>query len=223
MSQPFSKIILVIDRSGSMAAIREVTIRAVHDFMRDLNAMPGRGLWTLVQFDDPDTARGAGEEFPQIIFEDRDGRELPEAPLAGFQPRGSTALVDALHVTLERARRDYLRIPLALRPRVLVVIQTDGHENASKRYQSSDLRRLTGELQSWDWQFIYLGANQDAFAVAQNMGLPAQAALHYAATPIGTQQVYGQMQDLARAWKAEGNQSAASLLSSAAPEEPKNA
>jgi len=218
MSRRTTKIIMIVDQSGSMEIIRRPTVRGVEDFIRDLNALPGRGLWTLVFFDDAASALGAGELFPRIIFEDRDSQELPEAPMALYRPRGSTALVDALYIVLTRARADYLRTPEALRPRMLVIIQTDGKENASHQHTHAELRRLTAELQGWGWEFIYLGANQDAFAVRQDLGFKKITIVPYAANQADTKRAYRYVGHVARAWKTDGNQSAADLLSSASPE-----
>jgi hypothetical protein len=69
---------------------------------------------------------------------------------------------------------------------VLVVIITDGQENASRTYKRSDVaNRVNRQRGAYNWQFVYLGANQDAFAEAASFGIPQNWTLNYAVTEDG--------------------------------------
>ena len=217
--QRHTKIIIVLDRSGSMQTIHEATVKAVNGFMDNLNKVPGEGDWTIVQFDDHDHAAGAGEAFPQVIHDCVNYKHLPRLERQDFKPRGGTALIDALYMIVSRAKESYLSLLEPDRPRVLVVIMTDGEENSSKLHTDDQLRQLTGEVQGkYGWEFIYLGANQDAFAVATNYGLQGKN-FEYTSNAIGAAAVLVSGAACARGWKAEGNQSAQQLMSSSQPDE----
>lgn len=72
--------------------------------------------------------------------------------------------------------------------RVLCVILTDGGENASREVAPDVLAKVTTEREQAGWTFLYLGANQDAWAEAGSSGIPnaAGAYFNYSSTPQGT-------------------------------------
>ena len=57
------------------------------------------------------------------------------------------------------------------RPRVVVVFQTDGAENASREHSLDGLRDLIARRRAEDWQFVFLGADIDAYATASSLGI----------------------------------------------------
>src|SRR5437588_6465110 len=107
MTRPID-VTIILDRSGSMQSIRSATVQGVNDFIRSVNEVPGEGAWTLLQFDDPDSARGADEEFPHCIFGHAPSAQVPLLEPKDFVPRGRTALVDAVCTTLLRLREWFL-------------------------------------------------------------------------------------------------------------------
>jgi hypothetical protein len=231
VSKTFTDITFILDRSGSMASLREAACRSINDYMRTVDQEPGDGCWTLVQFDDPDSARGAGEAFPHEVFTQVPGERRPFLEVQNFQPRGSTALRDAMATTILRAKaRIESQVPEALRPdyRVLMVTMTDGQENASQQYTQAKLNELIAERQKAGWVFVYLGANQDAFAEGKNLGIDQQRNVqnryrgatfkNYEASPAAMQACTANAAADARDWKAEGNQTAAGLQGDGKPD-----
>ena len=54
---------------------------------------------------------------------------------------------------------------------VIVVIATDGMENSSKEYTAAQIKTMVDEQRDqWNWTFIYLAANVDAFATGGGYG-----------------------------------------------------
>ena len=173
VAQEWSDITIFLDRSGSMSSFGNGVIESINGFIK---ATVGDGLgnlrWSMVLFDDPYSAKGAKEEFPQVLFEEsRDA--VPSMEPKDFHPRGGTALVDALCISLQRAKHRVGNIPDAQKPaKVIYVIVTDGGENSSKEWTSDKLREMMADLQSSHrFEFVYIGANQDAFAVAHGIGV----------------------------------------------------
>ena len=75
--------------------------------------------------------------------------------------------------------------------KVVVVIITDGQENSSTQYNLSDInKKIFHQRNAYKWEFLFLGANQDAIATAVNVGIRSSSALSYAATPEGTTSAY---------------------------------
>lgn len=72
--------------------------------------------------------------------------------------------------------------------KAIVVIVTDGQENASREHTYADVTRLTSEYEEKGWTFIYLGANQDAWATGLTLGLSGGytgQSVNYTSTPTG--------------------------------------
>ncbi len=73
---------------------------------------------------------------------------------------------------------------------VCMVIITDGLENASKEYDPATIQRVIKDCESVGWEFIYMGANQDAIAVASRMGMKMGSGQSYQASASGVRQMY---------------------------------
>jgi hypothetical protein len=214
-----SEIIIILDRSGSMGAIHKATVDGINTFIDDLRRVPGEGFWTFVQFDDRSSAKGAGEAFPHVLYERRPDREMVKLTEHDFRPRGGTALIDAVCITLLRTEQAYLATPGPERLRTLIVIMTDGHENSSVDYNRDKMREIIARCQSQHgFEFIFLGANQDAFAEASGYGMATNHRgghcnkLRYDPTPVGTQAVLNAAASNARSWKLDGNDSAEGMI-----------
>ena len=109
--------------------------------------------------------------------------DIQDVPPLDLQPRGSTALHDAMVRLIGEAGAELAALPEDQRPgTVLVAVLTDGHENASREATGAMVKALVERQQSqWGWQFTYLGANQDAVLTAHGLGIRAEDALTYAA------------------------------------------
>ncbi len=221
-------VTILLDRSGSMNSCRQATVEGINDFIKTVNADPGEGHWTFLQFDDRDHARGAGEEFPHAVFSHLREYEVPLVEEKDFIPRGGTALVDAVCATVHRIKDWYLSLPKEGQPRVLIVIVTDGQENSSKEHTTEQMRELLGEVQGkLKFEFVFLGANQDAFHEATSRGIQPTSyqmgdtcfcnVVDYNSTPEGMSVGLNLGALTSRAWKAEGNETGDQFLSSAQP------
>jgi len=223
----FTDITIVLDKSGSMGSIREATVKSINDYMRAVDEVPGDGCWTMVTFDDPGSAVGAGEAFPRVVFGQVDTKHRPLLELQDYVPRGGTALIDAAYTIISGLRE---RVKdKGPQHKVLVVIVTDGQENSSKLYTRDQLRELIGRCTKDGWQFLYLGANQDAFAESAKLNIDNSRSTFFGGVKA-TWQADAKGIDLClnaptgsatagtRAWKADGNESAVGMLSSAMPE-----
>lgn len=215
-----SDITVIIDRSGSMASTAAATVEGFNRFVEEQKAVPGEGVWTLVQFDDRHAAQGAGEQFPQVIFEARDQKESPHLTKENYRPRGGTALIDACCITIDRIGQRLAAMPESERPDgVLVVIITDGQENASSEFKKADLsRRIAHQQSKYGWKFLFLGANQDASAEGASYGVSKGSSFNYVATSVGTADMYAGVSRVTRSWKLDGNDSAKQMLTPCDPD-----
>lgn len=217
MPRNYTDITILLDRSGSMSETRQATIDGVNHFIAEQGEIPGEGCWSMIQFDDQ----------YEVVYRCVDQKEVPPLTPATFVPRGSTALLDAIGRTvLELEERVFREGPDAAPRNVLVVIMTDGRENSSVKWVSCEpepglprmpkhylVSQLVARVrENYGWQFIYLGANQDAIAEAGNLNIPSKMSKTYIQDAAGTQEAYDFASDSTRAWKAEGNDSAAGFV-----------
>ncbi len=126
---------------------------------------------------------------------------------ATFQPRGSTALFDATGRTINSVGQRLAGVPEEERPdKVLFVIMTDGFENASHEFNASKISEMINHQRNvYNWEFMFIGANQDAVLSAKEIGIPAAAALTYAANAEGTQIAYSMMATKVASYRRSNN------------------
>lgn len=208
--QNYTDITVVLDRSGSMACIREATIEGLNGFIDSQRAVPGDGCWSLVQFDDQ----------YEVVYSRRSQVDVPRLTMETFVPRGSTALVDAVCRTIDETGKRLEATTEGDRPfKVLIVVMTDGHENSSKVFGRHQLNeRISHQRDKYGWQFVFLGANQDSVVEATKYGIAAGNAMTYQANAAGVIKTFGAVNIGTRNWKLDGNDSASGFLVEPAPD-----
>jgi hypothetical protein len=156
-----------------MEAIKDETISGFNHLLKEQKAAGDNASFTLVQFD---------SESTEVVHESRPIRGVPDLNGDTFQPRGSTPLLDALGQTIESTGRTLAAIPEATRPdKIVFVVITDGQENASHLFTKTRVKEMIDhQTAKYNWKFIYLGANQDAFAEAGSVGIAVGTAANYA-------------------------------------------
>ena len=180
MNDNLTDMTVVLDRSGSMAAVRDDTIGGFNSVLEEQKQVPGLACLTLVQFDDQ----------YEVVYEGRKLQDVPPLTTRTFVPRGSTALLDAVGRTIHAVGARLAALPKADRPgKVLLLIMTDGEENASHEFSRTQIfDMITHQRDVYAWEIVFIGANQDAVATGASYGIPAANALSYVPTAAGTRQ-----------------------------------
>ncbi|WP_223163662.1 vWA domain-containing protein [Nocardioides humilatus] len=158
----------LLDRSGSMQSIKADTEGGFTAFIDEQRKVPGECRVTLAQFDNA----------YEVVYSDRPVADVPRLVL---EPRGSTALLDAMGRLITTAGKDLAALAEDERPgTVIVAVMTDGYENASQEWTHPAIKALV-EQQTADyaWQFLYMGADQDAIEVGTSLGVSAGASVTY--------------------------------------------
>lgn len=169
----FTDITILVDRSGSMNAIRTGMEGAFRTFLKEHRTVPSTRL-TLIQFDDVNPQEVVYQAVP-----------VTAAAELNLIPRGGTPLLDAMCDAIDRTGERLRNMRERDRPdQVLFIIITDGQENASRRFRRSDVfDRITRQREDFKWQFVYLGANQDAFGEASSYGISIGSTMTWSPTP----------------------------------------
>src|SRR5262252_4636839 len=97
--------------------------------------------------------------------------------------------------------RDVDAVDPAAAGKVLAVIVTDGLENSSREVDPQTLVTSIAQRERDGWTFIYMGANQDAWAIGEQTGFSGRASgqsVNFRATPTGTRAVMESVTDDAR-------------------------
>ena len=186
MKKNLTELVLILDRSGSMAGLESDTIGGFNAMIRKQRQVDGEALVSTVLFD-----------HESLVLHDR-------VPLARVAPmtsadytvRGCTALLDAVGDAIRHIGNihKYAReedVP----EHTIFVITTDGMENASRRYTADQVRALIEKQQARGWEFIFLGANMDAVKTAAAYGIPQDRSVTYSNDGMGVQANYCAMSD----------------------------
>jgi len=187
MRNDYTDITIVLDRSGSMQTVRTDTIGGVNRFIEEQRKVPGEATLCLNQFDH-DYTKGT----PRAI---KDAALLDES---NYAPRGNTCLYGAIGCAIQETGERLKALPEDQRPaHVIFVIVTDGEENSShlhewSRQHTAASIKAAVEQQAgvYKWQFVYIGANQDAILNAAKLGVNVSNALNYTANKAGTSGLY---------------------------------
>lgn len=173
-------VLMITDMSGSMSPLASDVRGGFNTFLDDQAKQEGQFKYTVVLFDH--------EYMP--MCKDVDLKDVPRLTESNYMPRGNTALLDAVG----RAVSTLDFSSLDEDDRVVLVIQTDGYENASIEWNYSKLkamleaRRATGKLRE-----IYIGAGVDSWNQAQAMGMHANSYLNTSGSKSATHGTYGAM------------------------------
>lgn len=152
-------VAMILDKSGSMSNIKDVTIRGFNEHVQTLisEGKDGTEIFaSLVLFN----SKVEAEFFNAPVF------TLRELEDTAYIPNGSTAMYDAVGYTLDRfaSETDVTDLNNAY----LVMVFSDGEENSSKEWTSSRLAERIQELQKTErWTFTYVGANQDLSVISE--------------------------------------------------------
>lgn len=151
---------ILLDRSGSMENCRDTTIDAFNEYVMGLrrsDQVDARVTLTIFDSDGIDTLQHA-----------EPARSALELSRETYVPRASTPLLDAIG----RAVSDIDKVTLRDGEKVGLVILTDGAENASKEHTKETVRKLLTDRQdNKGWLVTFLGADIDAFADADAIGI----------------------------------------------------
>ena len=189
-----TELVFILDRSGSMSGLESDTIGGFNSLIKKQQKQEGECFVSTVLFDDTSD-----------VLHDRvrlaDVKPMTEND---YETQGCTALLDAIGDSVRHignihkyARRE--DVPA----HTMFVITTDGMENASRRYNLSDIKRIINrQIEKYGWEFLFIGANIDAVETAASFGIAKERAVNYNADSKGTEIVFDTVSDAAQNFRA---------------------
>lgn len=196
MKQDLTEIIFVLDRSGSMSKLTEDTIGGFNSFIESQKKESGEALVTTILFDN---------QYEML----HDGVNIKDIkPLSNqeYYARGMTALLDAVGTAITDVGFRLNNTPEEERPsKVIMIIMTDGLENASKEYTKKQVKEMIErQTNTYSWQFMFLGANMDAVSEAESIGINSMYASNYGWSAQGVESTYEAMSCVATKFRSTG-------------------
>lgn len=164
-------LVVILDKSGSMFGLEKDTIGGFNGLLEENRKKDVPVKVTLIMFN-----QGVNKIYDRVPL-----AEAKELTGKDYIPGGTTALLDAVGNALSGLKAD--ETVNAEGNKVLVVVTTDGYENASKEWTWSKVRSLIKNLEAENgYQFAFLGADINAVQVAGDMGIGAQNAVKFKKT-----------------------------------------
>lgn len=174
-------VTFVLDSSGSMSKIREDTIGGFNTFLEGQQDEPGGATVTLYNFNNS----------VERVYRGKSIEKAPKLDEETYTPGGQTALHDAITTAITETDRQIEKLPAGVRPEnVIVVVLTDGKENASETPHEHVRDLVEEHREEYDWEFLFIGANQDAALTATEMGMDADRSLNMAHSGEGSKHAY---------------------------------
>lgn len=192
----------LLDASGSMMGVSKATIDGYNEYVNSLKADGGKYKFSLTAFDSGIGGELRLNKIHQNVWVD----DVPELTTEVYVPSGGTPLQDAFVTTLKesKAKKD---------EKHLMVVLTDGMENTSRKYTAKDMKELREQFEKeGNWTFVYLGANQDAFATSAQWGFSSSNTSNFNATGKGMATTFVNLASATRSYSASADMSTAAYF-----------
>lgn len=190
----YTHLLLIVDRSGSMETIAA-----------DMNG--GIASLLLDQDEEPGTLLVDAWRFDVLIEKVADNTEPNDPKLIRLvEPRGGTALYDAIGTAVSDLGQHLAALSEERRPgKVVAMIVTDGEENSSREWTLDSIKTLVEQQrEQYGWQFVFLGANIDSFAVGHSFGVPQASTMNWEASSAGVAQAMSSTSASLRSYRGSG-------------------
>lgn len=177
-------IITILDRSGSMEPVAQDAIGGFNTFLKEQKKLKDKTTMGGILFDDQFEELYEGKKLPI--------NDVPELTEKTFVPRGRTALYDAIGKGVRNYKNSIVG-KKNLNEKVLVLIITDGAENASTEFKKKDVADLISYQRTQNWQFIFMCSTEDALTVGADLGFAAGNTHKFQNTSDGNKKLFNKV------------------------------
>lgn len=192
---PKTNVIFIIDESGSMGSTASDVRGGFNSYVEKLKGDGNEYSLTAIKF---------GTKV-RPLFENLSLNDVPKLTEENYMPLDSTALYDAIGHGMAVAKDQWGSDtkPYGDEP-TLMIIMTDGYENASKEYKKDMIvSEIKKREEASNWTFVYLGADQNAWSIAGDLGFAKGNVLSYASS--NTVQTFHRLSEATSTCSSTGN------------------
>ncbi len=173
-------VTFVLDESGSMQLRKEVTISGFNEWMQEMEKFPGEVLLNLVKFN--------SDKHELLVKQSVLGLTKPRLTEENYLPAALTPLLDAVGRAIRETDEQLENLPEDTD--VVLVILTDGAENASTEFSLEAIQSLITEKEEAGWALTYMGASAEAWQGARALGVSLGATMNFAGDNQSSQQAF---------------------------------
>lgn len=165
----------IVDQSGSMAGLEEQTIAGFNAQLKTIQDL---------KMELPDQSFLCSLTFFNGIVQDRilfqEVNALQPLSRDNYFPSSNTALLDAIGKSIYSIKHKFADELLEDKISIVLVIITDGHENASRLYTYHDIAHMIKELdETGKWTFSFLGADFDAIHTSHMLNIRKENVINF--------------------------------------------
>lgn len=177
-----TELVFILDRSGSMAGLETDTIGGFNAMIENQKKEAGVAYVSTILFDN----------ISEVLHDRVNLQDVPKMTDEDYTVRGCTALLDAIGGAIKHIGNIHKYARTEDVPgHTMFVITTDGQENASRKYNSAQVKKMIEhQKKKYGWEFLFVGANIDAVETAAGLGIERNRAVNYHADHQGTQMLY---------------------------------
>ena len=171
MKKNLTEMVFILDKSGSMSGLEADTIGGFNSMIERQKKEEGEALVSTVLFSDES----------RVIHDRVALNKIEPMTDKQYYVGGCTALIDAIGGAIHHIGNVHKYARDEDRPEhTIFVITTDGMENASHRYTSSQVKAMVQrQKDKYGWEFLFLGANIDAVETAARYGIAEDRAVSF--------------------------------------------
>ena len=170
MKKGLTEIIFILDKSGSMFPTINDTIGGFNATIEKQKNIEGECLVSTVLFN----------EHSKVLHDRVDLKNINELTKKEYDVNGCTALLDAIGDAIHHIKNVHKYIREEDRPeKTMFIITTDGMENASRKYNYNNIKAMIEAQKENGWEFIFLGANIDAYEEGRKFGISEDCICDY--------------------------------------------
>lgn len=174
-----TEIIVLLDQSGSMTKLKEDVFKGFNAYVKEQEQL-GRTMVTTMVFNRKHQVLWQQIPAEETVMDEQD-----------YKPGGMTALLDTVGFTLEETLERHASLkPEEVPSKVIVVIVSDGINNASQTYTYETTSELIKDRQAAGWEFVFLGASLEAGREAYKLKIEKADAYYHPHTSQGISDLF---------------------------------
>jgi len=196
MNTKVTEIVIIIDKSGSMASFSEDTIQGVNSLITKQKTEEGYANLSMVFFNNAVSTFRWREPI----------RDIEPITNNEYHPSGSTSLLDAVGSTIkEMVSSLHFESSFKRSDSIVFFILSDGYENSSQLYTYTQVRQMITQQRKKNWKFVFMGADIDIMKVGDELGIAQENRFEFEKSSSGIHMSFEDMNEMSTNMRKSGN------------------